>query len=103
MMPLPAVIHCTSPAAIAPLVAHAVAVLHGPRQDVGDGFDAAVRMPRKPGQVILRNVVAEIVEQQKRVEIGRVAETERAAQVHARAFQRRLGFDQALNRSKRHV
>ena len=85
------------------LIAHAVAVLHGSRQDVSDGLDPAVRVPGKPRQVILRNVIAEIVEKQKRVEIGRIAETERAAQVHARAFQRRLGFDQPLNRSKRHM
>ena len=73
-----------------------------PGQDVGDRLDAAVRMPREAGQVILRNVVAEVVQQQERIEVGRVAEAERAAQMHARAFEGRLGFDQPLNRSNGH-
>ena len=50
----------------------------------------AVRMPGKAGQVVLRDVVAEVVEEQERIEVGRVAEAERAAQVHAGAFERRL-------------
>ena len=36
------------------LVAEAVAVLDGAGEHVGDRFDAAVRMPRESGQVILR-------------------------------------------------
>jgi hypothetical protein len=102
MMPLPAVIHCTSPAAMAPLVAHAVAVLDGSGQHVGDGLDAAVRVPGKAGQVILGNVVAEIVEQQERIEIGGVAEAECAAQMHSRAFERGLGLDEAFDGSNGH-
>ena len=74
------------------VVAHAVAVLHGSGEDVGDGLDAAVGMPREARQVILRNVVAEVVEEQERVEVGCVAEAERAAQMHARAFEGRLGL-----------
>ena len=74
-------------------VAHAVAVLDGSREHVGDGLDAAVRMPGKAGQIVLGNVVAEIVQQQERIEVGRVAEAERAAQMDARAFQRRLGLE----------
>ena len=85
------------------MVPHAVAMLDGAGEDVGDGLDAAVRMPREARQVILRNVVAEIVEQQEGVEIGRVAEAERAAQVYARAFQGGLGFDEPLNGSKGHI
>jgi hypothetical protein len=84
------------------LVPHAVAMLDGSGQDVRDGLDAAVGVPRETRQVILRNVVAEVVEQQKRVEIGSVAEAERAAQVHARAFEGRLGFDEPLNWSNGH-
>ena len=83
-------------------VAHAVAVLHRSGQHVGDRLDAAVRMPGKAGQVVLGNVVAEIVEQQKRIEVGGIAESKRAAQMHARAFERRLGFDESLDRSNRH-
>ena len=83
-------------------VAHAVAVLDGSGEDVGDGFDAAMRMPREAGQVIGRNVVAEVIEQEEGVEVGRVAEAERAAQMHARAFEGGLGLDQTFDRSDGH-
>ena len=83
-------------------VAHAVAVLHGSGEDVRDGLDPAMRMPREARQVVLGNVIAEIVEEEKRIEVGCVAEAERAAQVHARTFQGRLGFDESLNGSKGH-
>ena len=52
------------------VVAHAVAMLDGSGEDVGDGLDAAMRVPGEAGQIILGNVVAEIVEQQERIEVG---------------------------------
>ena len=84
-------------------VAHAVAVLDGAGQDVGDGFDAAMRMPREAGEVIVRNVVAEIIEQEEGIEVGGVAEAERAAQMHAGAFEGGLGLDQAFDGSDGHI
>ena len=87
MMPLPAVIHCTSPAADGAVIAHAVAVVDRSGKNVGDGLDAAVRMPWEACEIILGNVVAKVVEQQERIEVGGVAEAERAAQVNAGAFQ----------------
>ena len=83
----------------AALVAQAVAVLDRAGQHISDSLDAAMRMPRKAGQVILRDVVAEIVQQQERIELGGVAETESAAQTHARAFQRRFGLAKSSNGS----
>src|ERR1022692_1127351 len=83
-------------------VPHAVAVLDGSGEDVCDGFDAAVRVPREAGQVIARNVVAEIVQQEEWVEVGGVAEAERAAQMDACALECRLGLDQALDWSNGH-
>jgi hypothetical protein len=71
-------------------VAEAVAVLDVAGQHVGDGLDAPMRMPGKAGTIFVRAVVAKIVEQQERVELGSVAETERAAQMHAGAFDRGL-------------
>jgi hypothetical protein len=44
------------------VVSHAVAVLDGSREHIRNRFDAAVRMPRKASQVIVRNVVAEIIQ-----------------------------------------
>src|SRR6266404_2726361 len=83
-------------------IPHAVAVLDGSGKHVSDGFDAAVRMPRKSRQIIFGNIIAEIVEEKKRVEVRGVAEAEGAAQMHARTFHRWLGFDEPLHRSNRH-
>src|SRR5207247_1557898 len=67
-------------------VAQAVTVLYRPVEDVGDGFDPAMGVPRKSGEVVLRVVVAEVVQQEERVELARVPEPERSAQPHARAL-----------------
>ena len=50
-------------------VAKAVAVIHGARQHIGDGFNAAMGMPRKALDKILGVFVAEIIEQQERVKL----------------------------------
>ena len=84
-------------------IAHAVAVLHGSGQDIRDGFDPAVGMPGEPRQIIGGNVVAEVVQQQERIEIGGVAEPECAAQVHPGSFERGLGLDQSFHGSDRHA
>ncbi len=47
------------------------AVLDGAGQHVGDRFDPAMWVPWKPGQVVPRVVVAEVVEQQGRIEFRR--------------------------------
>jgi hypothetical protein len=49
-----------------------------------------MRMPGKPGEIFFRPVVAEIVKQQERIELGGVAEAESAAKVNASAFHRGL-------------
>src|ERR1700730_10861314 len=78
-------------------VAHAIAVLNGSRQDIRDGFDPAMRVPREPSQIIVGNVVAEIVQEKEWIEVGCIAESERAAKMHASAFERRLGLNDSLN------
>ena len=84
------------------MIAHAVAVFDGSGEDVGDGLDAAVRVPGKSGEVVLGNVVAEIVEEQERVEVVGVAEAEGAAQMHSGTFERGLGLDEALDGANGH-
>src|SRR5204863_460113 len=84
-------------------IAEAVAMLHRSRQHVGDRFDPAVRMPRKPGEVVVGVVVAEIVEQQKRIKVVRVTEAKSAAQLDARTFGRRSGLDNTLDWSNGHT
>jgi len=68
-------------------ISHAVAVFHRSGEDVGNGFDAAVRMPGKSRRILGWDVAAEIIEQQKRVEFGRIAKAEPTAQMDARAFE----------------
>src|SRR5262245_54468265 len=85
-----------------PAVAEAVTVRHLAREHVGDRLDAAVRMPRKAGDVVVRVVVAKIVEQQEWIELGGVAEAERALQPDARALERRRRSRDLFDRSYRH-
>src|SRR5262249_5457155 len=84
------------------LVAEAVAVINLAREHVGNRFDAAMRMPRKSREIFFRVVVAEIIQQQERIELFGVAEAERAAQMHAGAFERGLGLDDLLDRTNGH-
>src|SRR5260370_29489464 len=85
------------------MVANAMAMLDGSRQNVRDCLDSPVRMPREPCQIVLGDIVTKVVEKEKRVEVGRVAEPERPAQVHASAFERWLGLDEPLDRSNGHI
>ena len=85
-----------------PAVAETVAMFHRPGQHVGDGFNAAVRMPREPGQVVFGVIVSKIIQQQEGIELRGRAESEGAPQMDPRAFQRGFGFDDALYGSKGH-
>ena len=62
-------------------------------------------MPRcgchgKPGEVIVRALVAEVVEQQERIEFVGFAEAEAAMQFHAGAFHGGRGFDDASSQAE---
>ena len=74
-------------------VAQAVAVLDVAAQHVGDGLDAAVRMPGEALQVLVRLVRAEVVEQQERIEQLRLAEAEGPVEVHAGPLDGRPALD----------
>ena len=78
-------------------IAQAVAVLDIAGQHISNGLDAAMRMPGKAGAIILRPVVAEIVEQQERIGGVGFAEAERAAQLYAGALDRGLRRDDLLH------
>ena len=79
------------------LVAEAVAVLDRTGEYVGDGLDPAVRMPGKSRQVIFRILIAEIVQQQERIEILGFAEAEGALQLHASALDGGLRLNDLFN------
>ena len=74
----------------------------GPREHVRDGLDPPVRVPRKTGQIVVWDVVAEVVEEQERVSFGRVAKSKSAPQVNARTFKCRLCFDKSFDGSNGH-
>src|SRR5208282_1348887 len=83
-------------------VSHAVTMFHRSRKHVGDGFDAAVRMPREACQIVLGNIIAEVIEQEERIGFLGISETESAAKMDACAFKRRLRFDDSFNWSNGH-
>ena len=72
------------------------------REHVGDRLDAAMRVPGEAGAIVGRVVAAEIVHHQERIEVGRVAEAEGAAQTHARALHGRPGKGDAFDGSNGH-
>ena len=74
-------------------------MIHGARQYIGDRFNAAVRVPREPGEVIVGTFVAEIVKKKERVEFAGFTEAEATVQLHAGALHMRSSFDDASNRS----
>jgi hypothetical protein len=59
-------------------------------------------MPGEAGQVIIRNIVAEVVEEQERIENGCIAKAERAAEMDAGAFESGFRFDELLDGSNGH-
>ena len=84
-------------------VAETVAVFDRAGEHVGDRLDAAMRMPREPGEIVVGTIVAKVVEQQKRVVVGGVAESERAAELDAGAFERGFRRDDFFDGSDGHV
>src|SRR5687768_16543794 len=84
-------------------VSQAVAMVDRSRQHIGDRFNSAMGMSRKSGPIILRTFVAEIVEEEERVEVSGIAETEGAVELYPGAFHGRLGFNDAIDGSYRHL
>src|SRR5579859_500095 len=83
-------------------IADAVAVLDGAGENVGDGLDAAMRVPGEASEIVFGDIVAEIVEEEEGIEVAGVAETERAAEMNAGAFGGGLAANQALYGSNGH-
>src|SRR3974390_766323 len=79
------------------LVPHGIAVIDFPRQNISDGLDAAVGVPGKARKIILRHVVAEVIEQQERIKLLGVPEAEGAMKMHAGSLNSGPGFDKALD------
>ncbi len=71
-------------------------------QHVGDGLDAAVRMPGKAAQVVVGHVVAEVVEEQERIDVFGLAKAEGATQMDTGTLERGRGLDVGPDGTKRH-
>ena len=84
----------------AALVAERVAVRDLAGEHIGDGLDAAVRMPGEAGQIVGRILVAKVVEQQERIEFGGLAEAEGALQLDAGALDGGFGLSRSLSRDE---
>ena len=82
------------------LVAQAVPVLHRTCQHVGNRLNPAMRMPRESRQVIVGIVIAEIVQQEERIEILGLTQSKRTLQLHPGAFQRRLRLNDLFHWSE---
>src|SRR5215471_7037747 len=82
------------------VISHAVAMLDCSRKDIGDRLDPPMRVPGETCQIIFGNVVAEIIQKQEWVEIGRVAKAKGSAQMHARSFESWFGFNQSFDGSQ---
>ena len=84
-------------------IAETVLVVDGAGEHIGNGLDPPVRMPGKAGLIVGGSVVAEIIQQQERIELCCLAEAEGAAQLHPGSFHGRLGLDDALDGSNGHA
>jgi hypothetical protein len=78
-------------------------MIYASGEHIANGFDTPMWMPGESGLVIFGNVTPKVIEQQKRVELLGVSETEGAAKMHSRAFDCRLRLDHFLDGTKRHT
>ena len=72
------------------LVAHAVAVLDCPGQHIRNRFNSTVWVPWEPCQIVFRDVITEIIEQKKGIEVLGVSKTKGPPKVHAGTFEGRF-------------
>jgi hypothetical protein len=61
-------------------------MVYRPGENIRDRLNSAMWMPGKPGKIVLRSFIAEIVEQQKRVELGCCTEPKSTVQQHSGPF-----------------
>jgi hypothetical protein len=72
------------------LIAQRVRVIDRARENICDGFDAPVRMPRKAFFELAWMLAAKIIKQQKWIKGARVMEPKGTVQMDASAFHGRL-------------
>jgi hypothetical protein len=77
-------------------------VLDGAGEDIGDGLDAAMRMPGESFEIVLGILVAEVVEEEKRVKVFGLAEAEGALEADACSFKGWFGGEDFTDWAERH-
>jgi hypothetical protein len=77
-------------------MALAVAMAHAPGEHVGDRFEAAMRVVGKTGEIVLRPVRLEFVEQQEGIDHPQLLGAEHAGQADAGAVRGRLAAERTL-------
>ena len=85
------------------VIPHAVAMFDRPGEHIRYRLNATVGMPGKSGKIVFGNIVAKVVQQQKRIKLARVAETKCAPEMNSCSFERGFGFDKPLNRPNGHA
>jgi hypothetical protein len=85
------------------LVAKAIAVLDRARKHIRNRLDPAMRMPGKSREVILWMLVAEVIKQQKRIEVLSFAEAEGALKLYPGALDGGLGLNDLFDWTERHI
>src|SRR5690606_10167820 len=80
-----------------PFVAVVVTMAHAPVEHVGDGLEAPVRVLRETGDVVLRALGAEFVQQQERVQLRQRRAADHPGQAHAGAVGSGHAADDALD------
>ena len=68
------------------LIAQTVAMINRAFQHIGDGLDAAMRVPWKAVFILRRHIIAKIIHHQKRIEWCGIAKAKNAVQVNASAL-----------------
>jgi hypothetical protein len=72
-------------------------VLDRAREDIGDGLDAAVRVPGEALEIVLGMLVAKVVEEQEGIELAGFAEAESPLQANPSAFESGFGREDFFN------
>src|SRR5262245_7991059 len=84
------------------LVAKAVLVFHRAGKHIGDRLDAAMWVPGKSSTVVVRTIIAKIIQQQEGIKGSSIVKTKRAAQFYPGAFDGGLGLGDAFYRTYGH-
>ena len=85
-----------------PLIAETVTMLDLALENIGNGLDAAVRVPGKALAVGVGIVIPEVVQEQEGIAHRRIGEPEGAVEMDAGTFDGRFGDGLALDRAERH-